>query len=114
MNAAKPVITSIGTKKLKGADNVIIEKLYKPCKSVAKINPNMVNLILPWFFSEDKAAKYPTRPEQSVCRKVAPIKRIKLIVTVVFSMALNEIVSIGENKYSTFSRAANPRAATTI
>ena len=99
INAVKANIIPMGTAAFKGYRNVIIEKSYNPCKRVAKTRPNMVNLTPLMPLTEDKARKYPTRAEQSVCKKVAPIKRTKLIVIVVLAIAPNEMtLSKGENK----------------
>ena len=104
-----------GTIILAYPSNCIIKKSYSPCKSTAKDIPIAVKMKPLPFFVKDIATKYPIIAEHSVCRKVAPTKRIKLIINVLFIKSLNEkALSIGANKYKMFSRPAKPKAEITI
>ena len=100
--------------KFSGLSITIIEKSYNPCKSVAERRPVIKRGNRFFDRKLDKAKKYPRSAEQRVCKKVEPTKRIKVIITVTFITSEKATWSIGENKYNTFSSAANPKADTTI
>ena len=75
--------TAPGIKKFKGAMKVVIEKSYNPWNKIAYRMPSRLNDTPFLLRKEESAKKYPKRAEQRVCRKVAPINRIRLISTVV-------------------------------
>ncbi len=87
---------------------LIIKKLYKACRITENEMPMNKRITFFLFFENQRAMKKPRMPEESACKKVAPIKRKEAIRMV------SKIWSCSEKNKKTFSKAAKPKAAIII
>ena len=81
INIANDIKIIIGSKIISQFNSIfIIDKLNNPCNRVAVKIPKIVYLKLFFVLIIESTIKYPTKAEQSVCRKVAP-RNLEILIT---------------------------------